>query len=124
MLSEIVDTRQIPDEGFRRWFTDEEMDLIVWYTREGGEVTGFQLCYDKQKRERALTWTVEGGFQHEKVDDGEDQGYAHKGTPILVPDGEFRRERVLKEFEKESLEVDPRLRKLVIERLSGYARTG
>jgi hypothetical protein len=52
MLAEIRDVRQIPGEGFRRWFSDGDFDLIVWYA--GGEIAGFQLCYDKGRRERAL----------------------------------------------------------------------
>ena len=27
MLVEMKDVRQIPNDGFRRWFTDEEFDL-------------------------------------------------------------------------------------------------
>jgi len=34
MLSEIEHTRQIPNEGYRRWFTDESFDLIVWYMND------------------------------------------------------------------------------------------
>ena len=56
MLAEIRNARQIAGEDFRRWFTDEEFDLIVWYG-DDRSLVGFQLCYDKQDRERALTWT-------------------------------------------------------------------
>ncbi|MFW5812247.1 MAG: hypothetical protein ACOCWS_04610, partial [Alkalispirochaetaceae bacterium] len=67
MLSEIKPVRQVPGEGFRRWFTDEEMDLIVWYDGEDQEqIEGFQLCYDKEVLERALTWRPEAGFTHHK----------------------------------------------------------
>jgi hypothetical protein len=73
MLVEIRNTRQIEGEGFRRWFTDEFFDLIVWYD-EKRTLVGFQLCYDKEGRERALTWTREHGFQHNRIDDGEVTG--------------------------------------------------
>lgn len=49
MLVELKDVRQIPNDGFRRWFTDEDFDLIVWY--EDDKITGFQLCYDKKEME-------------------------------------------------------------------------
>ena len=54
MLTEIEKTRQIPGEGIRRWFRDDELDLIVWYG-DDGSIEGFQLCYDKLQHERALT---------------------------------------------------------------------
>jgi len=58
MLTEIRNARQVEGEGFRRWFTDDYFDLIVWYGDQNAMI-GFQLCYDKQGKERALTWTVE-----------------------------------------------------------------
>ena len=93
MLTEIANVKQIHDEGFRRWFTDEQFDLIIWYARESGEVdhiTGFQLCYDKVETERALTWRKASGFVHETVDDGENPGYIGM-TPVLHGGGTFDR---------------------------------
>jgi hypothetical protein len=54
----------------RRWIADEYFDLIVWY-EDDQTIHGFQLCYDKPGRERALTWTRAGGFQHTAIDSGE-----------------------------------------------------
>ena len=34
MLSELKETRQIEEEGFRRWFRDQDFDLILWYESE------------------------------------------------------------------------------------------
>jgi hypothetical protein len=120
MLTEIRETRQIPGEGYRRWFTDERMDLIVWYTHEKGKIIGFQLCYDKEEDEKALTWTRESGFTHERVDDGGDRGYSHKGTPLLLPDGEFRSDRVLRDFTLLAEEIEEPLRRFVGEVLKRY----
>ena len=80
MLTEIQNVRQIPGEGFRRWFSDNYFDLIVWYDDER-KLVGFQLCYDKDGRERALTWTHEHGFQHNRIDSGEIAGHI-KMTPV------------------------------------------
>ena len=120
MLAEIPETRQIPGEGFRRWFTDARMDLIVWYTSENGRIVGFQLCYDKDEDEKALTWTQEAGFSHERVDDGGDRGYTHKGTPLLLPDGEFQPDRVLRDFTHQAEEIEAPLRRFVVEVLERY----
>ena len=84
MLSEIKKTRQEEGEPYRRWFTDEDHDLIVWYDAEG-KILGFQLCYELGPNERALTWIRGKGYAHNRVDDGETGFFMHKMSPILVP---------------------------------------
>ena len=59
------------------------MDLIVWLSADGCPVS-FQLCYDKGRRERALTFTVEGQLTVASVDDGEGGAGPYKETPVLV----------------------------------------
>jgi hypothetical protein len=77
----------VPGEGLRRWFTSSTMDLFVW-TNEAGQLTGFQLTYDKGSNERALTWKAVSGFRHDQVDDGESQSASrYKETPLLQADG-------------------------------------
>lgn len=94
MLRELVPTRQVPGEPVRRWFSSDDVDLIVWCDGDGVP-TAFQLCYRVGLSERALTWTPEAGFVHRAVDDGEeDAGLRYKATPILVADGEFDPDRV------------------------------
>ncbi len=89
MLYEIKNVKQYKNEGLRRWFTDKDFDLIVWYDFDNKNIDGFQLCYDKSNFERALTWTrADNIFFHNKIDDGEIPG-AIKQTPILVVDGLF-----------------------------------
>ena len=97
MLTEIKNTRQIPGEGIRRWFRDEEIDLIVWYADDGA-VEGFQLCYDKSKHERALTWRKTGSFQHHAVDSGEPAAGGPKMSPVLVADGVVDSRRIERIF--------------------------
>jgi hypothetical protein len=120
MLSEIRDTRQIKGEGFRRWFTDEYFDLIVWYD-DARSLTGFQLCYDKQGRERALTWTRAHGFQHNRIDSGEVPGHA-KMTPVIVADGEFNASPIAERFKGDSSSIDPDIATLVYETMLRYPR--
>jgi len=84
MLTEL---EKVPQHGGRRrrWFRSAKQELIVWFS-EDDSMWGFQLCYDLDKQEKALTWTQDQGFSHERVDDGEDVGLRHKRTPILVID--------------------------------------
>lgn len=114
MLAEHDNVRQINGEGFRRWFSDKGQDLIVWYTDAyQNEITGFQLCYNKDaEEERALTWQKMGGFTHAKVDSGETP-YSNKMSPVLVSDGLFDKESVLGRFLEVSRDVDSRIVKFV-----------
>ncbi len=118
MLVEIHNTRQIDGEGFRRWFTDDYFDLIVWYDEQQA-LLGFQLCYDKEGRERAVTWTRERGFQHSRIDAGEVTGRA-KMTPIVVADGAFNRDPIAERFHAESSEIDRAVAAFVYDTLRKY----
>ena len=120
MLAEFQNVRQIPREGHRRWFTDNNFDLIVWYDDES-RLTGFQLCYDKTGHERALTWTVAHGFQHNKIDAGEIPGHT-KMTPVIVADGEFNAGPIAELFRRESSAIDPAVSRFVYSAVRGYPR--
>jgi hypothetical protein len=125
MVHEVQGARQIPGEGFRRWFTDQYFDLIVWYGggEPDGAIAGFQLCYDKFNKERALTWRKGKGFTHEKVDDGEGPfALQAKMTPILLPDGEFDAGSVTRRLREQSGEMDQEVARFVLDALVGYGR--
>jgi hypothetical protein len=131
MLAEIRNARQIPAEGFRRWFTDDSFDLIVWYDNPSPQdatpgalatLKGFQLCYDKTGKERALSWTREHGFQHSRIDSGEVPGHA-KMTPVIVADGEFSKDDVAELFRKEAEKIDPGLARFVYSTVKAYPRS-
>jgi hypothetical protein len=122
MLSEIRNARQVEGEGFRRWFTDDYFDLIVWYGDDRALI-GFQLCYDKQVRERALTWTREHGFQHNRIDSGEVPGHS-KMTPIIIADGTFNTGPVVERFRQASGDIDPQIASFVIDTARGYSAAG
>ena len=72
-------------------------NLIVWSDARG-EMVGFQLCYDKTGRERALTWSPETGYSHSRVDDGESHPMQMKRTPIMFPDPVFDKDRTRELF--------------------------
>jgi hypothetical protein len=118
MLTEIRNPRQVEGEGIRRWFTDEYFDLIIWYDHQMS-LLGFQLCYDKQGRERALTWTKEAGFQHNRIDSGEVPGHA-KMTPVIIADGQFSRDPVAERFLRESTRIEPDVARFVYDTVKTY----
>ena len=101
-MHEVHPTRQVPGEPRRRWFSSSELDLIVWYD-PGGVPVSFQLCYDKGKNERALTWEPSTGLIHSTVDDGElSVGMRYKATPVLAPDGPLDVARLAARFTEAS----------------------
>ena len=119
MLKEISPTRQIAGEPYRRWFSDERFDLIVWYAAQG-EIIGFQLCYRAWPDEKALTWFKGEGFSHNRIDQGEGRPDRHKMTPILLPDGEFDAALVRKRFTAVSGDLDPQVVAIVTRAMDHY----
>ena len=107
------------DRRQRRWFTDEDFDLIVWFSDEGTP-DGFQLCYDRRRKERVLTWTDDVGYRHDRLDDGEGNPTKNR-SPILVSDGAFPAAIVLEHFEKSSMEIESHIRQFVVHKLQVYA---
>jgi hypothetical protein len=120
MLREIP-SRQVSGEPVRRWFTSEDIDLFVWVA-EDGVPSGFQLCYDKQHREHALTWTAAGGYSHMAVDGGESRPGRYKGTPILVANGTIDLDGILAQLREQSAAVPAEYLRLIEERIAA-ART-
>ena len=119
MLQEVSQVRQIENENPRRWFSSQDMDLTVWVEKDG-TISGFELCYDKEKDERALRWLRGAGFLHERVDDGESRPGRFKGTPILVPDGLFDARAVAERFRIASSRIDQLIATFVYEQLLEY----
>ena len=76
-------------------------------------ITGFQLCYDKPNVQRALSWTVERGYMHNKIESGEKHSIGHKMAPILVADGAFDKTTIVDRFLQSSPDIDQRVVKLV-----------
>jgi hypothetical protein len=102
----------------RRWLTDDYFDLILWYDA-AKRIHGFQLCYDKSRRERALTWTVTNGFLHSAVDGGESKPTTNR-TPILLADPVFSSEEVMREFCARSELLSQEICDLVLGKIAEY----
>jgi hypothetical protein len=119
MLREIRNTRQVPSEHPRRWFTDEDMDLVVWLG-DDDSIVGFQLAYDQIRSEHALTWKYQSGFQHDSVDNGEGRPGKYKATPILIPDGEFSAPVIAERFKERATDIDEVVSGFVYAKLLEY----
>ena len=109
----------VPRDLPRRWISDDYFDLIVWYESDG-RLHGFQLCYDKPHRARALTWTWRGGFVHSCIDSGEQKPTANR-SPILVPDGSFPAEIVRREFLVRAGALPDEIRELALSKIDEFS---
>ena len=106
--------------GRRRWFEDDGMELIIWYSGQD-IVEGFQILYGKTTDEHALTWKSEDGFVHSQVDQGDD--LFSKKSPILIHRGAIPWTRVVEEFSARSSGIEESLREFVLSKLKrGVAR--
>jgi len=118
VLKEVRDVRQIRGQGFRRWFSSQNLQLIVWYEADKETLAGFQLCYDE---DHALTWTRSDGYLHTGVDTGDERTPSGtKMTPILVADGAFDSERISKRFRDASVRMEWQLAELIYATLKAY----
>ena len=108
--------------GYRRWFSDDDMELVVWYSL-AGVIRGFQLCYDRDGHERAFTWHVDAGMVHTAVDRGDDSPLRND-APILVPDGIPGTDLALAQFKERAQGLDPEIVALVTRKLEAFRRRG
>lgn len=106
MLQELKDVKQIKGEGFRRWFVDNDFELILWYDPMK-KLEGFQICYDKMAGTRTITWkkvvTPEG-----------------KMKSVLLSDGPYNRSRLLALAEHSTRDLEESLRSFILNRLESH----
>ncbi|MBL8515232.1 MAG: hypothetical protein JNJ55_14660 [Betaproteobacteria bacterium] len=118
MLAEVKDVTQYERGKHRRWFHDDEFDLYTWETYDG-DLLGFQLCYAKQGKERALRWSAEHGYKHEGVDAPEDKP-GRAMSALFVADGVFDANHVGQLFGQSAMEIPVRVRDFVLSRIREY----
>jgi len=120
MLREIPALRQDNPRLRRRWFQDEFFDLYTWQTT-AGTLVRFQLCYDVRGRERALTWSKEQGFSHNKVESG-DEFAGQPMTPLLVATGKFPHRLVRVRFQRAAAALDAATRDCILGKMREFGR--
>lgn len=119
MLREENNLKQVPGEPARRWFSDEFFDLIVWLEPDN-TLWGFQLCYDRGHKPRALTWTKKHGYKHAGIDDGEGGGGMSKGSPVLTADGLFDAGAIGKKLAAAAGELPADLSAFVVKKVQDF----
>lgn len=120
MLREITRIQQPDPNRRRRWFQDGYFDLFLWQTAAGA-IDTLQLCYDIQRRERALRWSEAQGFFHDGVDTGEDSPLADR-SPQFVRDGAFQWSEVRSRFRDAADDLPAEIREFVLAKIDEYWR--
>lgn len=121
MLEEYKRIMQNEKGIFRRLFIDDFFELFVFYKKNEEDIESFQFVYDRYENPHVFTWVKNKGFKHNKIDDGEDK-VGRKRTPIMVPDGIFKKDTIIDKFEKESKNIDENVVKFVISKLMKYKK--
>jgi hypothetical protein len=116
VLVEFKNVRQEPGKGPRRWFEGSLYELVVWYRPDAVTIDGFQIIYQRDQQERALTWRAGEGFRHGRVDAGTESPLKNL-TPIVLPNGSIPWPEVLGEFDTHAATLEPALRDFVRARL-------
>jgi hypothetical protein len=119
MLYEIKEVNQDTLAYQKRWFFDHEIDLLLWLDKNN-EIAGFQLCYDKPDNPHALTWFKDKGYRLNRIDFREDKIGRRRGSPILLADGKFERDRIAKEFLRLSRDLDSWVSTFVYEKIQDF----
>ena len=103
----------------KHWFQDEYFDLFVWFDTTNGKITSFQLCYDRGKQERVISWDYEKGFSHHNIDDGETSPHKNM-TPVFIQYGRFAHHEVMPKFLQSSSQIDTTISYFIIQKLNEY----
>lgn len=111
LLSEVADVKQIPGETPRRWFASLEGDLFTW--QRDGRLTRFEYCYNKPYNEHVLIWTLDQGFGHFRIDDGESDPM-HNRAPIAIADGVWDPDTVRWRLEATASGIEPALYRQIL----------
>lgn len=123
MLTEVANVRQHAGDHFRRWFIDKNYDLFVWY-KPDSTIYGFQFCFDKVNREKALTWRKDTGFSLHYVEDGEGSPFDNR-TPILTPlRSSDDAPSILETFQSVDQKLPGDIRTLVRKKIRAYVKSG
>ena len=117
-IREILHVRQDEPGLKKRWFRGGGFELFVWL--DGVRPRRLQLAYRTESGELCLSWSAGEGFIHEQVDDGETEPLSYKASPILVPDGIFKKNEIIEKFRQAAAGLDPGLVGSIIDIIERY----
>lgn len=118
MLTEIRLNRD--NDKRKRWFQNDYFDLFTWQDNSGN-ITSFQLCYDRLWNEHVICWDCKNGFEHFRVDDGEVSPCKNM-SPIFIKEGIFPYHEVMSQFVQSSQQINEDIRVFIIQKMDEYVQ--
>ena len=108
-----------PVDSVKHWFADINNDLFVWLNTNQ-QIIAFQYSYNKSVAEHVISWSLQNGFSHGRVDDGENVHLQIKMSPIIVPAGDANSVQIAERFLQVSSKLDPQLVDFIYRKLLAY----
>lgn len=119
-MREIANVRQEAGEPWRRFFQGQGLELTVWYESAKQErPIGFQLCYDTDGAEHALTWMEGQKASHTYV-----QNSKFYAASILRVNGEINLKLVRERYAAELSTLEKPIGACIEDVLSGLESRG
>lgn len=118
MLAKIRFTTKNMNDQEKHWFQDNYFDLFIWQDA-AHNIHGFQLCYDRNKRERVVVWDKKRGFSHLCVDDGERSPHKNM-TPMFTVCDLPPNQTLIPRFEQAAQLLPAELRTFIVKKLHEY----
>lgn len=115
MLREIRSPGHQTTPHYRRWFSDADTDLFIWFRQQ--IPTKFQLSIGKRSHEYAISWERERGYSLSFVDAGENRPGKYKMSPLLIPYETGNLSQLARQFLAASVTIDTDLADFVFARL-------
>lgn len=119
MLQEISSTHRINHHKPKRWFTDSDMDLFIWFKNQ--RPICFQLSYNKRQHEHSIGWHVDAGFSHSLIKfENRHSKYQPPGTASPESEHDFKPYLIAREFLLASNCIETTLADFIFARLVEY----
>lgn len=114
MLREMKFPRK-PIRTYRRWFTDSDMDLYVWFI--GERPVRFHLAWNKRGRIQSISWNSESGFNDSRLDLFELLLLVAGASPLRQNNTEFNIAVLANRFLRNCEHIEPTLADFIYARL-------
>ena len=119
MLQEIASTHRANHRKSKRWFTDSNMDLFIWFKNQ--RPVCFQLSYNKRQHEYSISWHVDVGLGHSLIKPEERHTKYHMpGSASSESKRQFNSTCIARDFLQASNYIQTSLADFIFARLIEY----
>jgi len=102
----------------RRLFSDEEMDLYLWYDQQM-KLIGFELIHNLKRHSLSFKWRVGQSSTYSRINSG-DTKPGREGFDFFVTENDFPYTKWVQMFSKRSHNVDSEITELILLKMSEH----